>query len=66
MASAICPYCKEPAYSSAGFDEPWTCPSCGKMVIPTGEDARRRRAVRDAYVETYSRYWTKVDVPPTE
>jgi len=61
MPSAICPHCKEPAFSSASFDDFWTCPSCGQTVVPTGEEARRKRAARDAYVEKYSRFWVRID-----
>lgn len=61
MPSAICPHCKEPAYSSAAFDEPWTCPSCGQTVIPPEDENGPKRGERESYVERYSRFWTRVD-----
>jgi len=34
MSSATCPHCNEPAFSSAEFNRPWTCPTCGESVVP--------------------------------
>jgi uncharacterized Zn finger protein (UPF0148 family) len=60
MASATCPHCGEPAFSSAEFNQIWTCPTCKKTVIPNDMDNPENRAAAKELVEHYSRFWTKV------
>ncbi len=56
MPSAVCPHCNERAYSSAEFDRPWTCPTCGEIVIP--DDPSLMDKV-DAIIEQYTRFWLR-------
>lgn len=60
MPSAVCPHCGEPAFSSAEFTRPWTCPTCKKLVIPsaTASDGKKSTVSRDPIIDHYSRFWT--------
>lgn len=60
MPSAICPHCNEPAYSSAEFNRPWNCPTCGRLVIPfTINNPRPSVSLgKDVIIEQYSRFWS--------
>lgn len=60
VAMAICPYCDEPAFSSAAFVENWVCPTCGKSVPPETAGSKKKlaiRAERKAQIDRYTRYW---------
>lgn len=59
MASAVCPYCNEPAFSSVEFRRPWTCPTCHKLVIPNMNETGHKASgiAKDPVIDQYSRYW---------
>ncbi|MBX6352611.1 MAG: hypothetical protein IRZ10_04685 [Thermoflavifilum sp.] len=61
MQMAICPYCHEEAYSSAGFEEPWTCPTCGEIVIPPNlrDERNNINLAKDPIIGRYVKYWLR-------
>jgi ribosomal protein L37AE/L43A len=59
MASATCPYCDEPAFSSSAFDSAWQCPTCARMVQP-GAISLKSEASRKEFkilLDKYTEYW---------